>query len=539
MAPEGRTRREFLHRVGRAGGAGVLLATMGALDLAVTSSSVLQPYHPPRLSDFSLSGKSATRVAILGAGVAGLACAYELGKAGHDCVVLEAQDRVGGRNFTVRGGTRHTDLHGTTQTAAFGPGRYFNTGPGRIAQWMVTLDYCRELGVPLEVFINVNADAYFFQEGMEPGHPIRRRAIKADSFGYISELLAKATDQGALDQRLNQDDKEALLKFLRHFGSVGKHAAKKDGPRNWDYTGGPQRGYSTWPGAAGTPGVLAGPPLSLSTVFGYEIGDDISFETDFEQSMVMLQPVGGMDAIPLALAKAVGADRIKLSSRVTSITNKADGVSIAYKDANGTPQQLDTDFCIATLPPNVLAKLPHNLGPDVQRGLTTFRPVPVGKIGLEYNRRWWESDHRIYGGITETDMDIGEIWYPSSGFHSSGGILVGYYNTDDDAETYAGLSLAERLERALAAGQKIHGPEYRTELANSFSIAWSRAPYIEAGWQEIPGGPDAPVFAPLVRGTGRVYFAGDWLSHEVAWQHGSFMSARKTVSALHARSLAP
>ncbi|MDT7676490.1 MAG: monoamine oxidase, partial [Pseudonocardiales bacterium] len=37
---------------------------------------------------------------------------------------------------------------------------------------------------------------------------------------------------------------------------------------------------------------------------------------------------------------------------------------------------------------------------------------------------------------------------------------------------------------------------------------------------------------------GRVYFAGDWLSHEVSWQHGSFTSAQKTVTALHTRALA-
>ncbi|BBC37329.1 hypothetical protein SGFS_086230 [Streptomyces graminofaciens] len=31
------------------------------------------------------------------------------------------------------------------------------------------------------------------------------------------------------------------------------------------------------------------------------------------------------------------------------------------------------------------------------------------------------------------------------------------------------------------------------------------------------------------------YFAGDWLSHTIAAQHVAFESARKAVSALHAR----
>jgi cation diffusion facilitator CzcD-associated flavoprotein CzcO len=50
-----------------------------------------------------------TKVVILGAGVAGLSAAYELGKAGYACVVLEARDRVGGRNWTIRRGT-HIDM---------------------------------------------------------------------------------------------------------------------------------------------------------------------------------------------------------------------------------------------------------------------------------------------------------------------------------------------------------------------------------------------------------------------------------------------
>ncbi|MFD2354188.1 FAD-dependent oxidoreductase [Nonomuraea ferruginea] len=42
------------------------------------------------------------RVLVIGAGMAGLVAAYELMRQGHEPVVLEAQQRVGGRVLTLR-----------------------------------------------------------------------------------------------------------------------------------------------------------------------------------------------------------------------------------------------------------------------------------------------------------------------------------------------------------------------------------------------------------------------------------------------------
>jgi monoamine oxidase len=533
------TRRRFLRAVGITGGAGAMFATMGALDLGVTADSALVPFQPPRSADFTLTGHGAGRVAILGAGVTGLAAAYELGKAGYDCTLLEAQNRVGGRNFTVRGGTEHAELGGHVQRATFSTGQYLNAGPARIAPWMVTLDYCRELGVPVEVFTNVNADAYIYRErdGAKPGSPVRRRAAKADVYGYVSELLAKATDQGALDKQLTPADKEKLLVFLRDFGDIGMKVPG-DPDKSWIYDGSNRRGYLRWPGAAGSSAVRAGPVPTLSEVLASGVGMEMSFESDYKQAMVMLQPVDGMDAIPLALLREVGAGRVKLGCPVTSITDGPDQVGVKYRDPSGRERLLEADYCIATLPPNLLARLPHNLGPDVQRGLTAFGLVNAGKLGLEYRSRFWESDHRIYGGITETDLDLTHIWYPSQGFHSARGVLVGYYNEGKEADAYAKLTPAEREARAITQGVKIHGPKHRTELDSSFSMAWSRAPYVECAWHKIPDGIEAPIYAPLNKPAGRVYFAGDWLTHAVSWQHGALVSAQKVVTQIHRRVLA-
>ncbi|ETK31891.1 flavin monoamine oxidase family protein [Microbispora sp. ATCC PTA-5024] len=507
------TRRALLVGLGAAGGAGAMYAAMGALGLAPDRQA--DDYTPPQRSDFTLRGRGAASVVILGAGVAGLTVAYELGKAGYDCTILEARDRIGGRSLTIRGGDRLPELSGETQEARFGEGIYFNAGPARIAQWMLTLDYCRELGVPIEPFVNDNASAYVYNTGMKA--PVRARTARADIYGYVSELLAKATNAGALDRRLTPGDKELLLDFLSEFGDIGK---------TYTYDGSERRGYRVEPGVSAP--VPLGPPPPLQEVLRYGLGRTIAFPFGYEQAMPMFQPVGGMDSLARRLADAVGRDRIRTSVEVKKITNLPDGVQIEHTGGSTKAQ-----YCVAAMPPHILARIPGNLGTQVVSALATPKPVSGGKIGLEYRRRWWETDDRIYGGITETDMDISHIWYPSYGFHGSRGLVVGYYNLGDDADAYARLTHAERESRALRQGVRIHGDKYRTELLSSVSIAWRRQPHIEGAWVSWPSF-EAP-FRLLQQPAGRVYFAGDWLTHLIAWQAGALESARKVVTQLHTR----
>jgi NADPH-dependent 2,4-dienoyl-CoA reductase/sulfur reductase-like enzyme len=55
------------------------------------------------------------KVVILGGGIAGLVSAYELRKAGFECTILEAHNRPGGRNWTIREGTKVEFIDGTVQ----------------------------------------------------------------------------------------------------------------------------------------------------------------------------------------------------------------------------------------------------------------------------------------------------------------------------------------------------------------------------------------------------------------------------------------
>ncbi len=528
------TRRRFLQAVGVAGGAAAVLGSMETLRLIAPAGEHRQAFSPPRSSDFTLQGRTnGTRVLILGAGIAGLTAAYELEKAGYACEILEARERPGGRNWTVRGGTSETEIDGTPQTAAFGEGHYFNAGPARIPQHHTTLDYCRELGVPIEIFANVNADAWYYNEekdgatGGLTGRRIRHRAAKADHLGYVSELLAKAISQHALDAELTTDDATRMVDFLRGLGALGPGDT---------YAGSGRGGYVVPPGAGLQVGTSE-PPSPLSDVLASQLGFYFPFELEWDQAMLMFQPVGGMDRLPRALADAIRG-RIRYGVEVRGIANTPDGVAITFSEGDAG-RKVVADYCVCTIPPMILAQIPNDFSTAVQMDLASLRPMSTGKIGLEFRRRFWEEDDRVFGGITNTNMDIGTIWYPSHGYLGEGGVLVGYYNYFNDADAYAAMTPKDRERRALEQGRKVHGDAYVDEFVSSFSASWRRIRHSQGGWVawDERTGSVGEAYARLLEPQGRVYFAGDHLTYTTAWQHGAFESARSVVTQLHNRVL--
>src|SRR5262249_31465048 len=101
------TRRDFIMRIGRYSSAAAMSVMLG-LDLMARDIP-----KKPLLEGRARRGRN--RVIILGAGLAGMCSAYELGKLGYECVILEARRRSGGRCWTVRGGDRETEVGGVEQ----------------------------------------------------------------------------------------------------------------------------------------------------------------------------------------------------------------------------------------------------------------------------------------------------------------------------------------------------------------------------------------------------------------------------------------
>jgi len=469
-------------------------------------------------------------IIILGAGLAGMTAAYELMKLGYQCTILEARDRPGGRCWSVRNGSTNTETGNITQTATFDQGLYYNAGPSRIPHHhQLTLHYCKELRVPLQVYNNLNESAYYFSEGKGAlsNRKVRCREIHNDVRGYMTEMLAKAIDQKQLDLAMTREDAEKIVEYLRAEGGLDIDKA---------YRASARRGYSAAPGAGDKAGTIAN-AYTLSDILGSGLMDPDFYnvaEYTYELQMTMFQAVGGMDMIARAFERQLGK-MIRFNAVVTAIKNTAAGVDIIFKNKEGE-QTIQGDLCICTIPMPVLSNIDHNFSSDASRAIDYISYIATGKIGLQFKRRFWEEDEQVYGGITHTNNELTQLFYPSYDYQSDKGILVGYYNFNDKARRTGDLSPKDREQLALNKGAMIH-PQYSKEFESSFSVSWHKTQYSLGGWALYSNEERQTHYKALLQPDKRVYFAGEHMTYLNAWMAGAFESARSVVSAVHSRTM--
>src|ERR1700733_11799499 len=143
------SRRDFLMRAGQAGGYSAAFLAMQSMGIAPMMADAAVPLS------VAPGPRTGVKVVVLGGGIAGLVAAYEMKALGYECTVLEARERPGGRNWTVRDGGEVVFTDGAKQRCTFDAGNYQNVGPGRLPSIHKTmLGYCRKFGVEMQVEVN-------------------------------------------------------------------------------------------------------------------------------------------------------------------------------------------------------------------------------------------------------------------------------------------------------------------------------------------------------------------------------------------------
>lgn len=523
----GVSRRNLLSMIGTVAGSAAMIHAATSLGLAAES-----PYKGPIKLEGSPKGAS---VLILGAGVAGLVAALELRQAGYKVQVLDYREKAGGRSWTLRGGDTYTELGGATQTVGFDKDLYINPGPWRIPyHHRAVLDYCHRLGVALEPFNQVNYNAFLHSSKAFGGKPQRLREIQADYHGHVAELLAKLTNQKALDGTVSREDQEKLLESLRGWGALDKDFAYTSNAASSS-----RRGFERGPGGGLNAAPVPSKPMGLSEVVNSNLWRFLGVGVQDEFQSTIFQPVGGMDQIPQALAREV-KDLLKFNCRVTRIHQDDQGVTVTYEDkaAGGAVQTTRADWCLCTIPLTVLGQIKPNVGAKMANAIAAVPYAAAVKIGLQFKRRFWEQDEAIYGGVSYTDLPISMIGYPNTGYGGRGkGVLLGTYVFGPYAFEFTALSPEERVRRAVEYGAQIH-PQYHAEFDTGVAVGWHRVPWTlgcHAMWSEENR---AAHYDNLCQIDGRIALAGEHASYITGWQEGAILSSLDAITRLHQRVMA-
>jgi monoamine oxidase len=513
------TRRFILQRLGAAGGVAVAAGAMQSMGLFGVAHAAPLPDPQGQMG----SGRS---VVVLGAGIAGLVSAYELEQRGFSVTLIEARQRVGGRAWTVRDGDKIEMIGEATQTAKFSDGVYFNAGPARLPSFhQGILGYAKKFGVPMEVEVNSSRSAYIVGND---GKKLRMRTAINDTRGHISELLAKAVNQGALDQTLSAEDKIKLLPFLKRYGDLNADLI---------FEGTLRSGFATPPGAGVSSFETPHKPISLSALLENEQLPMVGFEDNLYMQATMFEPVGGMDQISVGIESNL-KNRAILGADVQRIRHSSKGVEIAYLDkASGAARTVKADYCICTIPFPVLAKIDANFAKPVAAAIAGVVYDNSNKIAFEAPR-FWERE-QIYGGITFVGGETNLIWYPSWGLHSERGMLLGCYSSGENAAKFAKRPIPEQIEIARAAIEKVH-PGHGDDCVNPLAVNWNKIPYSLGPWPNWypgvsgrqEGHTDTPAFQLLNKPDGRVFFASAALSQTPGWQEGAIQSAHAAIADL-------
>ncbi|MBK5912673.1 hypothetical protein CCR85_14405 [Rhodothalassium salexigens] len=509
--PAALTRRAVLARMGAVGGSAAVFHAATAMGL-LAEPAPARPFAMPPPPD----GRQ-PKVAVLGAGIGGLSAAYEVERAGYAVEVLEASHRIGGRNFTVRHGTVIDEL-GNRQVCAFddAPHLYFNAGPARIpGAHRRLLHYCRTLQVALEPFINVNYNALVQDNALNGGRPVMQREFIADARGFMAELMAKSIEPARIDAPLTEADLERLHAYLRRYGDLDEAL---------HYRGSDRAGYAR--GGMLAPGVKKDTLdfrdllQSQFSLFG------MVFSQGEFQAPSLMQPVGGMDRIVAAFVRAIRTP-IRTRAIVQAIHNTAQGVEIRVSEPDGD-RLVTADYCLNAIPGHLVQGLDTNFDVAYRADIARITRGKLSKIGLQMRTRFWE-DEGIYGGISWTNDDVLQIWYPSHAAHRDKGVLLGGYIFFDEVNARFGrMGQAERLAMAVAAGEKVHPGQYRRNVETGVTLCWHRMNHLLGCGGGIRD--DQAALDRLYQPHGRHYLIGDQVSLHPGWQEGALASTHQALA---------
>ncbi|AQT70558.1 flavin monoamine oxidase family protein [Streptomyces sp. fd1-xmd] len=349
------------------------------------------------------------RVAVVGAGIAGLTAALTLQDAGIPCTVYEANpDRVGGRMWTQR------DHWAYGQSSEIG-GELIDTSHKKM------LELCRRFGLRTEDFLG--------------GGPNGAEEVLWFNGAYYSRTQADE-DFKAVYQQLHRD--------LQESGEVSWNSTTPAG------TALDRMSLYDWiesrvPGGHGS-------PLGrfIDVAYNVEYGADTTEQSALALVLLMgYQPnpgnfnvwglsneryhiVGGNDQLPNAIAAALPSGSIVMGRRLVAVRAHADGTQTLTFDDSGATRTAVADHTVLCLPLPVLQAVDTSAAgfdPLMKNLLRDARMGACTKLNMQFTGRPWRGTGPwpgVSAGDCFTDSEVQQTWDTTKLQPGTGGILLQY-----------------------------------------------------------------------------------------------------------------
>jgi len=442
-------------------------------------------------------------VIVIGAGIAGLVAADELGRAGNKVTIVEARDRVGGRTLSQALGGQVIDLGG---------------------QWMGDKHHLlRELanGLGVESFpqyargtkVLVRGDSRTTFKGFLPKIGLLPLIDLGLTIARLERLAGKVDLEAPLETKHGRElDAQSVAAWLDR--RVRSHRARAMLE-------------------LATQMIFAAEPKDLSLLYFLlyaKSGEGFQRLAEIEGGAQERRFTTGAQSICERLAARVveAGATLHLSQPVRAIAQDGDGVTVQVPRG-----PLRAHAIVVAAPPHLAAKIEGMPSERAELGAK----LPMGsviKIIAAYDRPFW----REAGYSGEALSTTGAIRATFDDCNATGdhAALVAFI-VGDPAKRLRDLPEPARKELVLGELARLHGPRAQTPIA-----------YADKDWQldEHAGGGYVGLAAPGVLSAarcnlrtafGRVYFAGtETATHHVGYLEGAIESGQRAARELRERS---